>query len=90
MPKLDDLVWEPHSCGDGEQALVEFENGYTASVLRGGLFHTAGGTFEMAVLRNGLLTYPSGVDDLCFLSEEEANAALGKIEALPDPEKAGG
>jgi hypothetical protein len=68
---------------------VWFENGYTASVLKGrpGAFYTDGGTYEIAVIRDGDLDYSTPVtnDVLGYLSEEEASKALEDIAALPDP-----
>lgn len=34
----------------GQQMLMEFENGFGLSILSGGLFYTAGGTYEVATL----------------------------------------
>lgn len=86
---LADLVWEPHFAGmGGEHATVEFPNGYGASVIRGGIFYTKGGTYELAVLHGGSLTCETPVthDVLGYLSENEVDVALAKIEALPPRE----
>lgn len=88
--KIDDLKWNDHPAGmGGMRAKAEFANGYTASVLKGGPFYTDGGTFEIAVMRDGHLDYTTPVTDdvLGHLSEEEANRVLGDIERLPVPAK---
>jgi hypothetical protein len=83
MAKISDLDWSPHA--GGERATVDFPNGYSASVLRGGSFYTLGGTYEIAVLRDGHLDYSTPVtDDVCgYLSKAGANKVLAEIEALP-------
>lgn len=85
---IRDLEWSPHV--GGERATHEFANGYTASVLRGGPFYTAGGTFEIAVMHNDKITYDTPItnDVLGYLSEQEANAALADISALPPRKEA--
>lgn len=89
MTTIDELAWQSHSSGlDGERAKVTFPNGYGASVLRGGQFYTADGTYEIAVLGpNGDIAYDTPItsDVLGYLSEDEANQALADIEALPAP-----
>jgi hypothetical protein len=44
-----------------------------------------GGTYEIAVMRNGHIDYSTPITDnvLGYLSEDEANAALAAIGALP-------
>ena len=88
MTSSADLEWKPHPAGiGGEQAIVLFDNGYGASVLRGGVFYTTGGTFEVAVMRDGNLDYTTPITDdvLGYLSEAEANKTLSDIKALPAP-----
>lgn len=85
-PTISELTWVAHNSGlGGEQAKVAFPNGYGASVLRGGQFYTSGGTYEIAVMHNGDITYetPLTSDVLGYLGEAEANDALAAIEALP-------
>lgn len=88
MTEIKDLEWKKRRAVSSEQALAHFPNGYTASVLRGGFAWTDGGTYEMAVLRDGYLDYTTPVtnDVLKCLSEEEANHALRQIENLPNPD----
>lgn len=87
VPTVDTLDWQPHWAGmGGESAVVYFENGYGASVLRGGFFYTTGGTFEIAVLNGEGISYNTPLTDnvLGYLSEAEANTALQNIAALPN------
>lgn len=94
--KITDLDWKPWGShqeraistmfADAEQAVVEFPNGYGASCLRGGRFYTDNGTYEIGVLNGGSLDYDNpvaGGDVLGYQTEEQANAALAAIEALP-------
>lgn len=88
MTTINGLTWEPHPAGfGGERARITFANGYTASVVRGGIGYTKGGTYEIAVMRDGRLDLSTPITDdvLGFLSEEAANNALAAIAALPTP-----
>lgn len=87
MATIDDLDWKPHPAGiGGERAVVKFPNGYGASVVRGGMFYTDGGTYELGVLGpDGHLTYETPItgDVLGYQTAEEINDVLARIEALP-------
>lgn len=78
------LQWRQHPLG-GEIARLNFPNGYTASVLRGGHFYTAGGTYEIAVMRDGNMVYDTPITDdvLGYLSLDEAERAISEIASLP-------
>ena len=41
MKTFKDLTFEPHPCGMGEQALLEFDNGRAVSVITGRWFHAS-------------------------------------------------
>lgn len=41
MKTFKDLTFEPHPCGVGEQALLEFDNGRAVSVITGRWFHAS-------------------------------------------------
>jgi hypothetical protein len=90
--KITELVWGPRLNGMlGEQAHAVFANGYTASCLRGPdscFSYTRGGTYEIAVINSATdkidYTTPITDDVLGHLTEEEANAVLAAIEALPN------
>lgn len=84
------LKWDPHPSGlGGEQALVEFENGYMASILRGApnRWYTKGGTYEAAVLHKDVpgCVYDTEITDdvLAQQTKEEIEDFLRKVEALP-------
>ncbi len=83
---MTDLNWEKHPAGlGGQRAKVVFDNGYHASVIRGGPFYTSDGTYEVAVMDENGLTYDTPVTDdvLGYLSESELHTVLADIEALP-------
>ena len=87
MDKLNikELDWQPHPVGmGGEIATVGYDNGYSASCLKGGCFYTTGGTYEIAVMKDGELDYTTTItnDVLGYLSEDEANQALKNISEL--------
>lgn len=85
MTAVKDLEWSPRrNLSGGEQSIVDFDNGYSASVLRGGNAYTSGGTYEVAVLHGGGIDYSTPItsDVLGYLSEAEADDALAQIEAL--------
>lgn len=90
--KFADLEFKPHpiaiETGDptyGVQALVEFPNGYGASIIRtkhsyGG----GGGLYELAVFRGNSIAYDTPVtsDVLGHLTESAVEDALDAIERL--------
>lgn len=83
---ITQLDWKPHPAGiGGERAVIEFPNGYSASCIRGGMFYTDGGTYEIAVMHGGKLDYSTPVTDdvLGYQTTAQANAALKAIAALP-------
>jgi hypothetical protein len=89
--KITELLWLPRRNGmPGEQARAVFANGYTASCLRGpanSFSYTRGGTYEIAVINQitDKIDYTTPITDdvLGYQTEEEANAVLAAIEALP-------
>jgi uncharacterized protein (TIGR02996 family) len=89
--KIKDLAWELHPVAiGGYVSVVNFQNGYGASVLKGGRgLYTKNRTYEIGVLHNGELDYDNPVtpvDVLGFLTEKEADKVLAAIEALPPKE----
>lgn len=93
MKRIADLTFKPHRTmaaylPSAEQVIVDFPNGYRASVLRGEGFYTANGTYEIAVMRGKRIVYDTPVtsDVLGYLSEAEADAVLAEIAALPPTE----
>lgn len=85
MFDLNKLNWQPNPAGvGGEMACIKFENGYEASVLRGGLFYTDNGTYEVAVMKDGYIDNTTPITDgvLGYLSENELKKALYDISNL--------
>jgi hypothetical protein len=92
LPKNFDLTefnylnFQQHPNGIGKQCIVQFSNGYGASIVQGP--HTYGGTdglYELAVFgKNGEITYDTPItnDVIGYLSEEDVNEILNKIKEL--------
>ena len=79
----DNLDWEPHPMMGGDLAEITFDNGITISVLRGGMWYTKDGTYELYVLHGGDETLPLKYDDpLEYLSRDELNSAIKELEKL--------
>lgn len=82
--------------GDGEQKLYRFDNNYGASVVRHSFsYGSEEGLWELAVLifdtgANWNLTYDTPVtsDVLGHLTNDDVEATLAKIEALPNASEA--
>lgn len=88
---LQDIVFSPHGGGIGDRAVVEFENGFGASIVTGCVFfHTSeGAPYELAVLHSGHIDYATSITDdvLGHLTKENVIEILRKIEALEPREK---
>jgi hypothetical protein len=80
------LNFNPHPMGVGNQCIVQFENGYGASIVIGE--HTYGGPdglYEIAVFgKDGHITYSTPVTDdvLGYLTEQDVENTLVKIKNL--------
>jgi hypothetical protein len=78
-------------CNGGTQKLYEFPNGRGASVVRHSFsYGAADGLWELAVLdRKGEIDYSTPItnDVLGHLSDDEVQAALERIAALPEAAK---
>ena len=85
--KINQIEFEPHKlCLGGKQAVVNFDNGYSASIITGEMFYSSNEKpYEIAVLDGDGITYKTPITDdvLGYLTEEEANEALERIELLP-------
>lgn len=83
---FDDLEFYPHeSFIPGVRAVVEFDNGYGASVICGkGSYGYESGLYELAVFKDGRICYdtPLADDVLGQLTERDVSEYLAKIEAL--------
>ena len=84
---VTELNFEQHPSGiGGTRAVVNFDNGFGASVITGERFYTnEEHPYELAVLKNGEICYETKLTDdvLGYLNEEQVNDYLVKIEALP-------
>ena len=80
------LKFKTHKHMPGMQALMEFPNGYSASVIKGP--YTYGGEkglYELAVMHSGNIAYDTPItqDVLGYQTEEEIDSILGDIHNLP-------
>ena len=77
-----------NSLNGGIQYHAKFDNGYGASIVRHSFsYGNEKGLWELAVIdKNGELCYDTPItnDVLGYLTEEEVNATLDQIEALPE------
>ena len=88
---FNDLEFGPRTVGlSGIQAIVFFDNGYGASVIKGtGSYGVGDDLYELAVIKKTEgedwdICYTTGITDdvLGHLSEEEITNLLQEIEAL--------
>ena len=83
---FQELIFQSHPIGMGKQCIVQYPNGYGASIVQGP--HTYGGPnglYELAVFgKNGEITYDTPItnDVLGHLSEEEVEKILTNIKNL--------
>jgi hypothetical protein len=86
--QIGDLEFVPHALVGGTHAVVQFPNGFGASVVTGHMFYTdALHPFEIAVLTSdGHLTYDTHITDdvLGYLTLDEANDILRQIQDLEE------
>lgn len=70
----------------GYQKFVEFDNGYTASIVCNDMSYGSDrGQFEIAILYNSDIVYDTGLtnDVIGFLDFQDVADTLKKIEQLP-------
>jgi hypothetical protein len=83
---FEELNFQTHPMGIGQQCIVQFPNGYGASIVKSE--HTYGGKdglYEIAVFgKDGNITYSTTVTDdvLGYLSEQEVEKTLLDIKNL--------
>ena len=83
---FQELIFQSHPIGMGKQFIVQYPNGYGASIVQGP--HTYGGPnglYELAVFgKNGEITYDTPItnDVLGYLSEQELEKILLDIKNL--------
>ena len=70
---------------EGIQSIVNFENGYGASIVKHGFSYGGkDGLYELAVLKGDGLTYDTPITDdvLGYLTEKDVTEVLIKIQQL--------
>lgn len=83
---FQELNFQSHPAGMGKQCIVQFPNGYGASIVQG--FHTYGGSqglYELAVFgKDGGITYDTPItnDVLGYLTEQDVEKTLTDIKNL--------
>lgn len=83
---FQELNFETHPIGAGVQCIVQYPNGYGASIVKGPhTYGSANGLYELAVFgKDGHITYDTPItnDVLGHLSEEEVEKTLLDIKNL--------
>ncbi|MEY4571840.1 MAG: hypothetical protein RLZ10_1051 [Bacteroidota bacterium] len=85
---FNELIFVNHPMGAGVQCIVQYPNGYGASVVKGE--HTYGGKnglYELAVFgKDGHITYDTPITDdvLGHLTEQDVEKILNDIKNLKD------
>jgi hypothetical protein len=86
MKTFKDLEFRPHLHNvNGVQAVIEFNNGYGASILSTSFSYGGNsGLYELAVLKDGLITYDTPItnDVLGWLNRTDINKILIDIQNL--------
>ena len=83
---FEELNFQTHPAGMGQQCIVQFSNGYGASIVQGP--HTYGGKdglYELAVFgKDGHITYDTPItnDVIGYLKEEEVSKIMEQIQLL--------
>ena len=86
MERFNALKFEPHPMGNGVRAIMEFPNGYHASVIKSEFSYGGDtGLYELAVCDENGVTYDTPITDdvLGYLTESDVDEILGKILDLP-------
>ncbi len=87
MPKeFKDLEFKMHTIFPmlNTHAELELDNGYGISVINGSSAHCCADTYEVAILKDGEITYTTSITDdvLGYQSEDDINELLVKLEKL--------
>ena len=82
MFTFKDLQFKPHSLFtvDAIQAIMEFDNGYGVSVIRGQYFYCNENTYEVAILKDGDLCYDITDDVLGYQTEDQVTKIMKKLQ----------
>jgi hypothetical protein len=87
MKTFKDLVFKPHSVGNGVQAGMDFDNNYGISVVKfRGSYGFKQDLWEVAVMYKGELTYSTPVtcDVLGHQSDEDVTSVMKQIQELKE------
>jgi hypothetical protein len=82
---FNDLTFLPSTYSDGVHAIVTFDNGYGASIVKTDRSYGGkDGLYELAVLFDGLISYDTPITDdvIGYLTEDGVTELLQKIEDL--------
>ena len=83
---FQELNFQAHPAGIGKQCIVQFSNGYGASIVQGPRTYGGDkGLYELAVFgKDGQITYDTPItsDVLGYLSEQEVEKTLSDIKNL--------
>ena len=82
MFTFKDLQFEPHPImtADAIQAIMEFDNGYGISVIRGQYFYCNENTYEVAILKDGDLCYDITDDVLGYQTKDQVTKIMKKLQ----------
>ena len=92
MKTFNDLVFEQHTHQTsmfgtfGKRARLDFPNGYGVSVITGGtgVYASACNPYELAVLKDGVLTYDTPITDdvIGYCDEAQITKLMAQVQAL--------
>ena len=83
MKTFKDLTFEPHPCGEGQKALLRFDNGRAVSVITGAdwFLTSVEGPYEVAIIKEdgslGRLIYDGSSDDVVAIEDADRNDVVG-------------
>ena len=86
MFTFKDLQFEPHSLFTIDptaiQAIMEFDNGYGVSVIRGQCFYCNENTYEVAILKDGDICYDTPITDdvLGYQTKDQVTKIMKKLQ----------
>ena len=85
MKTFNDLDFQPMQFEVGIKALINFDNGYGASVIRSP--YSYGGNqdlYELAVIKDNAICYDTPITDdvIGYLTEDDVTKYLGQIQEL--------
>jgi hypothetical protein len=86
MKTFKDLIFKEHPSVPFfmKQARMDFDNGYGISVVNGQSAYSSEGTYEIAVMKGGQITYDTHItnDVIGYLLPEEVTEVMKDIQEL--------